>query len=275
MNPHLAKSGSPVALARSLATHGKLIQQLAKRDVSGRYRGSIAGFGWSFFTPLLMLAVYTFVFSVVFQARWGVETGGREAFAIILFVGIIVHGLFAECVNRAPTLILAHGNYVKRVVFPLEILPLVTLVSALFHTAVSLAVLLVAQLLINGSLPWTALLFPLVLAPLVLTTIGFTWLLAGLGVYVRDISQVTAILTMVMLFLAPVFYPVSALPEPYQRWLYLNPLTFIIEQARVVLLWGDQPDWIGLGKHFAMGALVAWAGFWSFQKLRRGFADVI
>jgi lipopolysaccharide transport system permease protein len=215
------------------------------------------------------------VFSVVFQARWGVDGGGRETFAIILFVGILVHGLFAECVNRAPTLILGHGNYVKRVVFPLEILPLVTLVSALFHTAVSLAVLLLAQLVINGSIPWTAVLFPLVLAPLVLTTLGFTWLLAGFGVYVRDIGQVTTILTMVMLFLAPVFYPISALPERYQRWIYLNPLTFIIEQARVVLLWGGQPDWAGLGKHLALGAFVAWLGFWSFQKLRRGFADVL
>lgn len=275
MNPHLAKSGSPLTLARSVADHWRLIHQLAKRDVSSRYRGSIIGLGWSFFTPLLMLAVYTFVFSVVFQARWNVDTKDREAFAIILFVGILVHGLFAECVNRAPTLIMIHANYVKRVIFPLEILPLVTLVSALFNAAVSLAVLLVAQLIIHGSIPWTALLFPLVLAPLILTTLGFAWLLAGLGVYVRDIGQVTVILTMVMLFLAPVFYPLSALPEPYQDWLYLNPLTFIIEQSRVVLLWGEQPSWTGLGEHLVIGAAIAWAGFWSFQKLRRGFGDVL
>lgn len=276
MNPHLTRSGSPASLLRSVTGQRRLILQLARRDVSGRYRGSMGGLGWSLLTPLLMLAVYTFVFSVVFKARWGIDARESQGmFAVIIFVGILVHGVFADCINRAPQLMLNHANYVKRVVFPLEILPVVTLLSALFHLAVSCVVLLVAVWLVNGALAWTILLFPLVLAPLLLVTLGATWLLSALGVYVRDISQFTAIITMVMMFLAPVFYPVTALPEHLRPWLYLNPLTFIIEQARLVLLWGQWPDWPGLGMHLAAGAAVAWFGFWAFQKMRRGFADVL
>lgn len=276
MNPHLSKSGSPGALLRTLVAQRKLILQLARRDVAGRYRGSMGGIGWSLLTPLLMLAVYTFVFSVVFQARWGVASDeGRGMFAVIIFVGILVHGVLAECVNRAPLLLLSNANYVKRVVFPLEILPLVTLLSALFHLAVSCAVLLGALLLVRGGIPATAVLFPLILVPLLLLSLGLTWFLSALGVYVRDIGQFTSILTMVLLFMAPVFYPVTALPAHVRPWLYLNPLTFVIEQARIALIWGGTLDWTGLAQHTAIGAVVAWLGFWSFQKMRRGFGDVI
>lgn len=276
MNPHLIRSGSPATLVRSVLAQRRLILQLAQRDVSGRYRGSMGGIGWSLLTPLLMLAVYTFVFSVVFKARWGIDADEQKGmFAVIIFVGILVHGVFAECINKSPLLLLNHANYVKRVVFPLEILPVVVLLSALFHLAVSCIVLLVTLLFVQGGIPLTALLFPLVLVPLLLITLGLTWLLAALGVYVRDIGQFTAILTMVMMFLAPVFYPVSALPEHIRPWLYLNPLTFIIEQARNVLLWGSMPDWPGLLKHLAVGIAVASGGFWAFQKMRRGFADVL
>lgn len=276
MDPHASKSGSLLAMLASIAHHRALVMTFARREVSGRYRGSMGGIGWSLLTPLLMLAVYTFVFSVVFKARWGVDNEeGKGMFAVIIFVGILVHGLFAECVNRAPMLLLSHANYVKKVVFPLEVLPVVVLVSALFHMAVSCLVLLGAMLLVQGHVPWTAVLFPLVLLPLVMTTLGLTWLLSGLGVYVRDVGQLTSLLTMVLLFLAPVFYPVTALPEELRRWLYLNPLTFIIEQARVVLLWGGLPDWRGLAMHLVVGAAVASAGFWMFQRMRRGFADVL
>lgn len=276
MNPHQSRSGSPVTMLRSAIEHRRLIMQLARRDVTGRYRGSMAGIGWSLLTPLLMLAVYTFVFSVVFKARWGVDADEQKGmFAVVIFVGILVHGVFAECINKSPLLLLNHANYVKRVVFPLEILPLVVLLSALFHLVVSCAVLLAAMVFVQGSIPLTSVLFPLVLAPLLLVTLGLTWLLAALGVYVRDIGQFTAILTMVMLFMAPVFYPVSALPEHIRPWLYLNPLTFIIEQSRTVLLWGGLPDWVGLAKHMVIGMVVASGGFWAFQKMRRGFADVL
>ncbi|MCW2278997.1 ABC transporter permease [Heliophilum fasciatum] len=276
MNPHQAHPTSPLAMFKSLWLNRHLISQMTRREVIGRYRGSIMGLAWSFFNPVLMLFVYTFVFSGVFKSRWGV--GGEESkadFAIILFVGMIVHGLFAECLNRAPSLILSNVNYVKKVVFPLEILPWIAMGSALFHNLVSLVVLLLAQLLISHSLTWTSLLFPVVLVPLILASMGFAWLLAALGVYVRDIGQITGIFTAVLMFMSPVFYPVSALPEAYQSFLLLNPLTLIIEESRKVLIFGSMPDWPALGIAWLAGLVIAAGGFWWFQKTRRGFADVL
>ncbi|WP_027364696.1 ABC transporter permease [Desulfotruncus alcoholivorax] len=276
MNPHQAHSATPWAMFASLWRNRQLIRQMTRRDVVGRYRGSIMGLAWSFFNPVLMLFVYTFVFSVVFKARWGV--GGEENkadFAIILFVGMIVHGLFAECINRAPGLILSNVNYVKKVVFPLEILPWVALGSALFNCFVSTAVLLLAQFAINHIFSWTSMIFPLVLLPLIFAGMGFTWFLAALGVYVRDVGQVTGIFTTVLLFLSPVFYPVSALPKEYRGLLQLNPLTLIIEESRKVLVFGKLPDWSALGIAVLAGLTIAAAGFWWFQKTRKGFADVL
>jgi lipopolysaccharide transport system permease protein len=276
INPHANHPTSLAALMRSLWQHRDLITQMTRREVVGRYRGSIMGIAWSFFNPILMLVVYTFVFSVVFKAKWG--TGGEQSqtsFAIVLFVGMIVYGLFAEMVNRAPGLILANVNYVKKVVFPLEILPVVGLGAALFHTLISLGVLLAAILLINGSLVWTAVFFPLVILPLLIATLGAAWLLASLGVFVRDVGQTVGIFTTVLMFVSPVFYPISALPEKFQIWLMLNPLTFIIEQSRAIMIFGRQPDWAGLGIYSVVSLAVAWAGYWWFQKTRKGFADVL
>jgi lipopolysaccharide transport system permease protein len=267
---------SPRALFASLWGNRELILQLTSREVLSRYRGSILGLAWSFFNPLLMLAVYTFVFSVVFKAQWRV--GGEESktdFAIVLFVGLIIHGLFAECLNRAPGLILSNVNYVKKVVFPLEILPWVAAGSALFHFTVSLAVLLSAQLVLQHVPAWTIVFLPVVLAPLVLATIGLAWFLSSIGVYVRDIGQIIGIFTTVLLFLSPVFYPVDALPENYRILLLFNPLTYVIGDARRVLIWGQAPDWAGLMVYACASFVVAWLGFWWFQKTRRGFADVV
>lgn len=276
MNPHQAHKASPTEMISSVWRNRRLILQMSKREVVGRYRGSVMGMAWSFFNPVLMLAVYTFVFSVVFQARWAVAAeASKTSFAILLFVGMIVHGLFAECANRAPGLILGNVNYVKKVVFPLEILPWVAMGSALFHAAISLFVLLVAQLIFHQSLPWTVVLFPLVLLPLLLATMGAAWFLAAIGVYLRDVSQTIGIFTTVLLFLSPVFYPISALPEQYRIWLQLNPLTFIIEEGRKTLVFGQMLDWSGWGIYMIVSTVVAWMGFWWFQKTRKGFADVL
>jgi lipopolysaccharide transport system permease protein len=249
---------------------------MTRREVAGRYKGSVLGLAWSFFNPVFMLAVYTFVFSVVFQARWGVDVNeGKTQFAIVLFVGMIVHGLLAEVLNRAPGLILANTNYVKKVVFPIEILPVVSMGAALFHSLVSLVVLLVACVMFNGYLHWTAILTPLVLLPLIVLTLGLAWMLASLGVFLRDVGQTISIITTVMLFLAPVFYPVSSVPEKVRVFIMANPLTFIIEQAREVLIWGRLPNWLGLGIYTLAAMVVAWAGFAWFQKTRKGFADVL
>jgi lipopolysaccharide transport system permease protein len=223
-----------------------------------------------------MLLIYTFVFSFVFKARWGINTDETRAeFAIVLFVGLIVHSLFSECINRAPSLILSNVNYVKKVVFPLEILSWVALGSALFHATISFSVLLVANLVINLSIPYTIVFFPLVILPLLFATIGIAWFLAATGVFVRDISHTTGILTTILLFISPVFYPLSALPSEIQPILLLNPLTFIIEQARQVLIWGKTPDWIGIAIYLGVSILIAWIGFFWFQKMRRAFADVL
>jgi lipopolysaccharide transport system permease protein len=266
---------SPRALFASLWLNRELIAQLTRREVLSRYRGSILGLAWSFFNPLLMLGVYTFVFSVVLKARWGLSDESKADFAIVLFAGMIIHGLFAECVNRAPGLILANVNYVKKVVFPLEILPWVAAGSALFHSAVSIAVLLMAQLVFQHGLASTTVFLPIVLLPLLFATMGFAWFLSSIGVYVRDIGQTIGILTMVLLFLSPVFYPVDALPENYRILLLLNPLTPVIEDARRVLIWGQAPNWAGLIIYASTAFVVAWLGFWWFQRTRRGFADVV
>ena len=234
------------------------------------------GLAWSFFNPILMLLVFTFVFSVVFKARWGIGAEeSRTDFAIILFVGMIIHGLFAECLNSAPGLIISNANYVKKVVFPLEILPWVAMGSALFHTFISLAVWGVFYFLAFAKIHWTALLFPIVILPLVLTTMGLAWIFTSLGVFVRDIAQVIGILMTVLMFLSPIFYPISALPEQYQQLLHLNPLTFMIEEARAVLIWGRMPQWAGWAIYLFVSIAIASAGFWWFQKTRKGFADVL
>jgi lipopolysaccharide transport system permease protein len=266
---------SPSYVFRSFWQHRSLILQMTKREVIGRYRGSVMGLLWSFFNPILMLSVYTFVFSVVFQARWGGGTGSKTEFAIILFAGLIVYSLFSECLNRAPSLILNNVNLVKKVVFPLEILPWVAMGSTLFHTAISTIVLLIVFALINFHINWTAIFLPLVLLPLVIVTMGLSWFLASMGVFLRDVGQTVGIFTSVMMFLSPIFYPVSALPEELRPLLLLNPLSFIIEQARSVLVWGRLPDWFGLALYFVASIFFAWLGLSWFQKTRRGFADVL
>lgn len=265
----------PSAIAGSLLNHRELIWELVKRDFIGRYKGSIMGIAWSLMHPLFMLVVYTLVFSVVFKARWGIGDESKVSFAIVLFAGMIVHGLFAECLNRAPGIIISHPNYVKKVIFPLEILPWVTVFSALLHFLINLGLLLIFCVATNISLHAGVLLVPLIMLPLFLMTLGLTWLFASLGVYLRDISQGMGLATTVMMFLSPVFYKTSALPENFQTLLLLNPLTLPIEQMRDVMLWGKGIDWASLSLNLLMGMLVCHIGFWWFQKSRKGFADVL
>ena len=275
MNPHATASASPMGAVRSLWTNRQLIARMGQREIIGRYKGSAMGLAWSFITPLFMLAIYTFVFSVVFQARWGTSEESKTQFAVVLFAGLIVHTLFSDVINRAPQLVLGNVNYVKKVVFPLEILPVVQLLSATFHALVSVAVLIAAQLVFQGSLPITALLLPVVLLPFLLLTLGLAWCLASLGVFVRDVGQTINLITSVMLFMSPVFFPVQSLPPALQPWMHLNPLTFVIEQVREVVVWGRLPDWQGLAVYSLASIATAWLGFAWFQKTRKGFADVL
>ena len=277
MNPHLAHPSSVKALITSLWTHRSLIYQMANREVIGRYRGSAMGLLWSFLNPVFMLTVYTFFFAVVLKSRWSGAGGddSKTQFAVILFVGMIIHSLFAEVISRAPTLILGNTNYVKKVVFPIEILTVVSVVAALFHSVISLIVLAIAFIIFNGYIPLTALLLPLVLLPFVVLITGFAWILAALGVYVRDLAQTINVFVTVLLFLSPVFYSIQSVPEKFQMFIFLNPLTFIIEQTREILIWGHTPNFLGLILYSVIAIGVAGLGFFWFQKTRKGFADVL
>lgn len=261
--------------ARDLYANWGLLWELTKRDFVGRYKGSFLGLAWSLFNPLLMLAIYTFVFSVAFKARWASADESKINFAIVLFSGLIVHTLFAECLGRAPALISANANYVKKVVFPLEVLPLMALGSALGHFLVSFAVLVGCCLVSGTPLHVAGLLLPVLLLPLILMILGFSWFLASLGVYLRDSSQVIGMVTTIALFLAPIFYPESALPPFFQSLLAFNPITLPVVQIRSALLWNDPVNWLHWGLSLIIGAIIGYLGFVWFQKTRRGFADVL
>jgi len=254
----------------------ELVRQLVVREVLGRYRGSMLGLAWSLVHPMVMLAVYTFVFSFVFRARWPGGWGESKLdFALILFCGMIVFNLFAECFTRSPALITAQPNFVKKVVFPLEVLPVVAVLGALFHAATSFVVLLGLMLAVRGLPPATLVLAPLVLLPFVLFCFGLSWFLSALGVYLRDVGQVVQVLVTALMFLSPLFYPLSVLPEVVQPLLLLNPVAYPIETLRAVVLFGRTPEWLGFATYGACGLAAMWIGYAFFQRMRVGFTDVI
>lgn len=275
-NPHEPKLNSFISLYKSLVKHRQLILHMTKREVIGRYKGSVIGLAWSLINPLFMLSVYTIVFSIIFKARWSVDEGENKIqFALILFAGMIVLNLFSEVLNRAPSLILSNVNYVKKVVFPLEILSVVSLCVALFHASISFLVLVIAFVVFNGYFNLNTFLIPIIILPFSILLLGISWILASLGVFIRDTVQTIALLTTVLMFLSPVFYPVSAVPSKLKTFILANPMTFIIEQIRLVLIWGKPLNWIGLGIYLIIAILFMFLGFAWFQKTRKGFADVI
>lgn len=277
INPHAAQPTSLNALTRSLFGNRQLILQMTKREVLGRYKGSAMGLAWSFLSPVFMLVIYTIVFSEIFKSRWG-GIGGDDSktqFALVLFVGMIVLSLFSEVINKAPGLIIENANYVKKVVFPIEILPVISVAAALFHAMVSIIVLLLAFLLFNRYLHWTVIFIPFVFLPLIILTAGMAWIFCSLGVFLRDVGQTVSLLTTVLMFLSPVFYPVSAVPKSIRPIIMANPLTFIIEQSREILIWGHFPNWIGLFIYTSVSITIALLGYAWFQKTRKGFADVL
>jgi lipopolysaccharide transport system permease protein len=260
---------------KSFIKNRSLIIDLAKREVSSRYKGSAAGLLWSFFNPLLMLAVYTFVFSVIFQSRWAGGSGSKTEFALVLFSGLIVFNLFSEVINKAPVLIIGNINYVKKIIFPLEILPYVALVSSIFQLFASIVVWLVFYVVFFGIPPITILLLPIALIPLILLILGSSWILASLGVYIRDTPQFVAIGITIMMFLSPIFYSASSIPIEYRQILQFNPLTFSIETARNLMIWGGSINWMNWMRQAIFSVAVFWVGYTWFQKTKGGFADVL
>lgn len=259
----------------ALFAYRALTWELAKRDVLGRYRGASFGLLWALISPFLMLAIYTFAFGTVLGARWPEVEAGGASFAIVLFAALIVHGFFAECLNKAPHLVLGNTVFVKRVVFPLELLPWPMVLSAGFHALANLLVFLLLQWIMDGRIHATALWFPVVIAPLLLLALATGWLLSALGAYLRDIGQVTPLLSVALLFLSSAMVPPSVLPEAY-RWVFqLNPLSYIMEQSRDVLVRGLAPDLPGLALYAAVAFVLAVLALALFSRLRRGFADVL
>lgn len=267
-------------MLRSLAVlwrHRSLLWDLTEREVLGRYRGSLLGWGWTFLQPLLMLLVYTFVFSQVFQSRWGAAQGGGGSlvFAVNLFAGLLVFNLLAETANKAPSLVLDNPNYVKKVIFPLEILSGVSVGSAGFHALTSLLILVVFELLAFGRVPFTILLLPLVWLPMLLGCLGLSWMLAALAVFLRDINQIVQVVVNMLMFLSPVFFPVSALPPSWRPFLGLNPVAQVIEETRRVAIQGTLPDPLYLLLGIGTGLLLAELGCRFFQRSKHAFADVM
>lgn len=275
MNPHTKPPTSPLAATKLIWQYRNLLFQLTWRAIRQRYHASVLGVLWSLLSPLLMLTIYTLVFSKVFKTHWGSANDSTGMFAVILFVGTSLHGLLADVANRAPCLIAEHASYVKKVVFPVELLPVVTLLSALFQCVLNLSIVLLTVAWTNGRLSWHVLQLPLVLAPFILLLLGFAWFISALGVFMRDLLPVTALVTTGLMFLSPVFYPTNAVPEQLRFWMQFNPLTFVIEQARGSMIWAQPLNVQGLLIYTLSAFLVAWLGFFWFQKTRKGFADVL
>jgi len=253
----------------------RLIVIMTVRDVAARYRGSLMGVFWALLLPLLMLALYSFVFSTVFQVRWGTGEESKAEFTLALFLGLIAFNFFAECMSKAPSSMQSNVTYLTKVIFPVEIIPVVVVLSATMHAAVAFFVWLLGHVVFLGSIHISALYFPLILIPFLLFTFGVTWFLASLGVYLRDLNQVIGVITTALMFLSPIFFPVKSFPENFRFLLYVNPLTPVIEQSRNALLWGVPPDLLILGFYWVVTAVFAFLGFVWFQKTKAGFADVI
>lgn len=266
-----------LAAPRLLWHHRSLVRQLVKRNITARYRGSILGLFWSFAHPLIMLAVYTFVFGIIFKARWGVESldENRAAFPIIMFCGMALFNLFSESINSCGNLIVFHTNFVKKVIFPLEILPLCNVATSFFFGMAWFMLLLLGAVIFLDTLSWTLLLFPLTIIPLLLLTSGISLAVAAFGVYLRDIPQLVAVLMQILFFITPIIYPVSLVPERLQWIVWLNPLTPVVEESRKLLLYGQQPDYLICLYLFLFSLTVFQLGFACFVKMKKGFADVL
>ncbi len=264
-------------MVKSFWRHRSLVKQLVMRDIRARYKGSLMGVVWSVVTPLLMLVMYTFVFQFVFNARWGESgaSGETVSFSMNLFLGLTIHGVLADVFNRSPRLMLDNANFVKKVVFPLEILPWVTLLGAVFNSLVAFGLLLAFVLIDLHAIPVTALLLPLILLPYFVLLLGFSWVLSAVGVYIRDIQQVMGTLVTLLMFLSPVFYSIDVLPASLQQVILLNPIAFPVEASRAVLLYGELPDFLSLAVFSVVACVMAVVGYALFQKSRSGFSDVL
>jgi lipopolysaccharide transport system permease protein len=273
--PNFAGLG-PVTLVRHLVRHRYLLRQLVRKNIATTYQGSLAGIAWMVLRPLLMLVIFTFVFGVVYQGRFYQErTGASLEFGVVIFLGLTIFSVAAEMASTAPGLIAGNPNFVKRVVFPLDLLVVAQLGASLVQLAVSAVILVGARLFMEPPLGFAAISVPFVIVPLLLWTLGVAWMLASVGVFVRDLQQVVPLFVTALMFLSPLFYPVSAVPPALRSTVYLNPLTFVLESARNALFLNQWPDPVGFAVYTVISMCVMWIGWAWFEKTKKGFADVL
>ena len=257
-----------------LPARADLIFSFARRDLVGRYKGSALGIAWAVLTPVVMIAIFTFIFAGIFGARFG----GRDShwdYALYLFCGLLPWSMFQESVQQSATTIVAHANLVKRVVFPLETLPAAQALAALGNQLFATIALLLGIILIRQNLQLTSLWLPLLLIPQLLFALGAAWLVASLGVFLRDIAQGVTLLLMAWMYLTPIIYPESIVPERFRWFINVNPFTTLVRSYRNIFLDGVAPDWRGLAYFTAVALVVFVFGYWWFARTRRNFADVI
>ncbi|PKF51779.1 ABC transporter permease [Enterovibrio nigricans] len=252
-----------------------LIKQLMLRDYTSRYKSGALGLAWTLINPLMMLCLYSFVFVTVFQMRWGVNDVSGENFVLLLFTGILTHGIFAEFITRSPTLITSNPAYVKKVVFPLEILPITPLLGAMVNFLVGMILVLILQLWINETLSYTILLLPVILMPYIILLVGVSYIFSSLGVYFRDLSQISGILATIAIFASPVLFPLENVPEKFRGLLYLNPITLIVEQLREIVILGTVPNLFHTMLYLLVATIILILGFSWFRMVRKGFSDVL
>ncbi|HXP05787.1 MAG TPA: ABC transporter permease [Stellaceae bacterium] len=266
----------PWHVFRLLSRHSVLIQQLIKREILSRYRGTFLGVFWSVLRPLAMLSVYTLVFGFIMQPRLGATANASKLELVFsMFCGLVLFDFFSECLIRAPTLVLLHPNYVKKVVFPLEILSVAAVGAALVQLAISFVPFFAGLAILRGGLPLTALWLPVVILPLALLALGLSWLLSSLGVFVRDINPLVPVGTMILLFGSAVFYSLDQIPAKFRALFLLNPIAVLIDEARNVTLLQTAPAWDRIGCALIASVVIATAAYAFFMRTKRAFADVM
>ena len=256
----------------SVFRHRYLLGQLIKRDVLLRYRGAYFGLLWIFLNPLIMLGIFVFVFGHIFQARWPAQSGGIP-FALNLYCGLIAFNVFGETVGRSPAAVRGYPSYVKKIIFPVEILPVVPLGAALVHAGFNF-VILAAALAWVGQLNPSQLLLPLLVAPLLLFSLGLAWFLSAWGVFIKDMGQIVPVFVQMLLFLSPVFYPAEAVPPALRPLFSHNPLGAVIESLRAAL-GGQEIDWSAWTMALALSVAAFLLGGLFFNHSRDEFADVL
>ncbi|ENM5843774.1 ABC transporter permease [Vibrio mimicus] len=252
-----------------------LLKQLMIRDFTSRYKSGALGLAWAMINPLLMLGLYSFVFVAVFQMRWGVNDTSGHNFVLLLFTGILVHGLFSEFVVRAPNLITSNPSYVKKVVFPLELIPLTPILGAIVNFCLGLTLVLIMQFWINGEFSLYVLLIPIIILPFIILLIGVSYIFSSLGVYFRDLSQISGLISTIAIFASPVLFPMENVPDAYRNLLYLNPITLVVEQLREVIVLGQLPNLVNLTIYSGISISILIVGIFWFKIVKKGFSDVL